>query len=447
MQKVDATAEAASLGLKGVYAAYSFRQEQHENYRWRTDALPWVPYGEDNLYFNQFLDLLATSPLYSQVCERRAQLAVGDGMRFVGDDRDVQAAQSLMMQAGVSSWLEPAARDAATFNAIATRVLYLGNGLPVQMRHMRTANVRVGVNDPVLGEPDSYYYSADWEYVRTTGNVLARYKEYEPLRYPSYAVGPIPGAGIRPAERQSKSISYPTVEGQTVLYTKRYSPAGRSYAQPFGEAAKLALQTQVEIVVYENSLVKNSYASSLIITVKRSPLPDPEKERAEQLKIAEALQKQLANNANAGKATVLFADVLNPANAPEVSSPPTDNNDKRYIEANRMLMESAMTGLGVIAPELYGVFTSSGFSSQADTMRAAFDLAYVSDITHLQDLLCRPINQILAANGIAATAALVTRFPLPDGTTIIRSNDRAAEAAEAESAETVSSDQAVTNAQ
>jgi hypothetical protein len=357
--------------------------------------LDFIPYGEDNLAPDKFIVKLQTSPHYSRIMNTLANMIRGAG--FIYDGADKVMVENHFRRIGVDEkFLEKASWDAALLNAFSCQVILDATSkLPARIAHQRVSQVRVGRPDE-FDDINYYYLARDWKKIGTNGKLLVSTipKEdrvtYEPIRIEKYG-----------GRQHIRSL----------IYNPKYSPARFYYPLPESESSLKVISLSEKILEFQESAIRNGVFSSVIINYPKKQNADWDKEMEEQKLISDSIKKGLAGAKNAGKAAVIFYDPQ-ADKGPEIKDAPSDENDKKYIETNRLINENMMTGLGVVSGELFGVPSSGGFSSQADMLLVANELTHTNVACPLQNLITEPLNQIIRDAGISARIDIATSVPV-----------------------------------
>lgn len=382
-------------------------QEDAQRNRWT--KLPWIPWGIEKNFVNLYPDkielLFIRSSILRRVATDNAAAIVGEGLTFEGADKK-QAAE-MFAAAGVDlEFLTRCAQDISLFNGMAAQVSWANNPetgpFPASVRHQKIARVRVERTDETTGAGGGFYVSSDWAGVDSQGKPKQGWDDsVSPVRLPAYGTG--------------KKVN--------LYYGSLYSPATDYYPLPDAESCYNALAVGIEIEEYQRRYVQNNMSLGAIIQAYFTPAStnpgQPLSEEDQQ--VFESLKRQytdeLVGVVNAGKTVVTFLDprATTPDGAlPEIKfiQPVEEHNDKKFLEVQNYCNQAALTGLGVVAKELYGLSSNSGFTSQSDQLITAFRLTERKTIAPKRAVLLEFLNRIASDMGLAVSVDLKPAPPI-----------------------------------
>jgi len=362
-----------------------------------------VEWGADNLLPAHLLDRASRSPQINSIILTQSGQVAGEGLLFSG--QEAERAQEWAKTVGLDEELIcRLAADAAMFGAVSLRVvasraamegaaMELGSFRYGAVYHQRVAEVRAMA--PTLTQHVAEYLTApDWSVINSAGNPSGKHKSFKHYIPKSWAA----------FDAESNLATQ-------LIYMFRYHPAMYFYPLPDVETAMIHAEAQERIVDYHNNNLKHGISSNMVIRFPFKSSGEPERDALEQKALVNAIQDNFQGNRNAGNPMILFYE----SDAEEVASIQqlqTDENGQKYIETNKLLERQTNVALGVVSPELYGMTSSSGFSSQADLLMAANDIQYSNKIRPLQALIIRAITQLLKAEGIVATVDMANSLPV-----------------------------------
>jgi hypothetical protein len=163
-----------------------------------------------------------------------------------------------------------------------------------------------------------------------------------------------------------------------LLVARKYNPLCPHYPLPDADTVWEELNLAHEVLLYQRNYVNNGMATSGILYVPFTPestglggeLTENDHKRMQERR--EALKHELTGTQRSGQLTIIWFNPHlsdrngNPIGVPRLEQPPQDRNEQKFIEVQRESRQSFLTGLGVISPELVGIPSAGGFSSQAD---------------------------------------------------------------------------------
>ena len=138
----------------------------------------WIYYGEDNDYFNYLIELYLNSTTNHSIINGIANQVYGRGIAALDADRKPEQ-YAQMMVIFEKDCLRKYIKDFKIFGMAALQILYK-NGKVVKAKHFPMETLRAEkCNDE--GEIEAWYYSNNWEDVKT--------RRQEPKRIPAFGFG------------------------------------------------------------------------------------------------------------------------------------------------------------------------------------------------------------------------------------------------------------------
>lgn len=416
--------------------AYGYKDELIE----RTEGiktgvgLPFVAWGEKNLYPLEFLDLFTRhggNPIFERVKSEQARMILGMGLEFTGPLDAVTRAKRMVSRTDLATW----AYDMAVFGAFSAIHVYDADeveaepgafGIDLGTRQLKAvyaapvASVRMGEpwrDDSGQIDVDYFLVAPDWRKIqintisRSGGNLVQPGVKDEAYRPEILVKVGTSQERIGHIATQTKGIYRGDGEQlylRAMHYDVEYHPASYLYPKPDSESSLTELQTSAKIAAWYHRYVRTGGAPSGIIKYPKQIAIDPvtmqptREEMASQKAIAEALEKQYAGEENAGKIGVLFFDPMLGHGVGDWLSPPADGNDKRWVEVAKLVQQNALTGLGAVAPEMYGIATAAGFGGKAETIDLAYRLTETNYVAPLRKRIVDYLNKALKPVGVTA---------------------------------------------
>lgn len=364
--------------------------------RFASTLTPFIAWGLDNLLPEKHLELAAQSAIVTRVMSVYASLVVSTGLR-VKDGAQKLEAELFLSKLGADKILANVANDVIVFNGLSVKIARTTDGVIQGLIYKNFGNIRRGQ------ALNSWYYAKDWRYIDTNGKLQVASNldkfGYEPELLPEF--------NKKSDDLLSLYVDYAP------------NPANLYYPLTIVEPIELQLQAMRSELTYYKSSAENSWLPGIIVSVPVDKEPDEKKKEARDEAITKKFAEKFKGARNAGKPMVFTSEivrgnVVGQTNELKVTTVPTDSNDKRYIEVYRLQMQDVLIGLGVVAPEAFGIFMGSGFSSKSDTIITAMNLAQEYTIKPKQDLICRFFDTILASSGINATTFFEVKKVIPD---------------------------------
>jgi hypothetical protein len=363
------------------------------DFRWR--RAPFVPWGleqgYENLYPAKIEQLYTRSPYFRRITDDKAGMIQGEGLQAEGPD--AEAARELFERLGVDDrFLEAAAFDLALFGGFAAQVLWdPARGRPLALEPQKIARVRA--ERPGPQGVRAYYVSADWTQVNSQGKPRRpRDERYRPQRIPAYEQQP----GTR----------------RQLLFATQYSPVTDFYPLPEAESVYDELSLGTDVVAFQRRYVQNGMTSSALVYVPFVPdetspgeeLSERDRNRMERKR--KQIVEDLTGQMRSGQLSIIWFNPYltdkegNPTGVPKIEKPVEERNDQKFIEVQQESRQAALTGLGVVARELYGIPSASGFSSQSELLQTAHELTATKLIRPKQRVLLRALEGVARAAGL-----------------------------------------------
>ena len=213
------------------------------------------------------------------------------------------------------------------------------------------------------GTIPGFYYSADW----TNRQVKPKY---------------IPAFGQNQWE-----------DDVQVVYIKRYAPGKFYYGIPdyYSSIQYAAVEEEISNLHINNIL--NNFMPSTIINFNNG-VPGVE----EQLMVESSIANKFTGTSNAGKFILSFNE--NPEYKTTVEMLRPENLHQQYDFIAEESSRKIMLAHRVTSQMLFGIKTASGFSSNADELKMAYEIFYAMVINPFQQEVIKAIQGITEFNGI-----------------------------------------------
>jgi hypothetical protein len=312
----------------------------------------WVEFGDTNNQFNYLIDLYNSSTTNSAIINNFVKLAYGKGLSATdGRLRPNEYARFLSLVS--KETIKNVITDAKMLGNYAFQMIYDGSKRLVQVEHVPFQLLRAGkCNDK--GEIDTWFYSDNW----------ADTKKFPPK--------PIPAFGFGGQIQILKGGNY-TV-GQ-----KYYSNVDYYGALPYCVLEK-------EVADYLINEVQNSFSPTTVVNFNNG-VPDPEKM---ELMVAET--ERTLTGANGKKVVIGFNS--DETKKTTVDSIPLNDAPEHYKYVSEEAMHKIMLGHNVTSPLLFGIATSTGFSSNADELKNSHILYENMTIKPFQQMILDTLDII-----------------------------------------------------
>lgn len=312
----------------------------------------WVEFGDTNNQFNYLIDLYNSSTTNSAIINNFVKLAYGKGIS-ARDARLRPNEYARFISLVSKECLKNVIIDAKMLGNYAFQLIYDGQKRLVQVEHVPFQLLRAGkCNDK--GEIDTWFYSDNWKDT----------KKFPPK--------PIPAFGFGGQIQILKGGNY-TV-GQ-----KYYSNVDYYGALPYCVLEK-------EVADYLINEVQNSFSPTTVINFNNG-VPDPEKQ---ELIVSKTTQTLTGSN---GKKVIVGFN-SDETKKTTVDTIPLNDAPDHYKYVSEEAMHKIMLGHNVTSPLLFGIATTTGFSSNADELKNSHILYENMTIKPFQQMILDTLDII-----------------------------------------------------
>ena len=312
----------------------------------------WVEFGDTNNQFNYLIDLYNSSTTNSAIINNFVKLAYGKGLS-ARDARLRPNEYARFLSLVSKECLKNVIIDAKMLGNYAFQLIYDGKKRLVQVEHVPFQLLRAQkCNDK--GEIEGWYYSDNWKDT----------KKFPPK--------PIKAFGFGGQIQILKGGNY-TV-GQ-----KYYSNVDYYGALPYCVLEK-------EVADYLINEVQNSFSPTTVINFNNG-VPDHEKQELIVSKTTQTL-----TGANGKKVIVGFNS--DETKKTTVDTIPLNDAPDHYKYVSEEAMHKIMLGHNVTSPLLFGIATTTGFSSNADELKNSHILYENMTIKPFQQMILDTLDII-----------------------------------------------------
>jgi hypothetical protein len=332
----------------------------------------WVEFGEDNNYFQYLIDRYTYSTTNNAIINNISRLVYGRGlMALDASKKPNEYAQ--MMSLFHADCVRKLVIDRKMLGQCAIQVHYSKDRKKILKAYHIPVNLLRAEKCNKDGEVEGYYYSDNWQDV----------KKYAPKRIPAYG------------------FSNEQIE---ILFVKPYTVGMKYYAYPDYQGAIPYAKLEEEIADYLINEVQHGFSGTKVINFNNG-IPTEEQ------------QSIITNKVNAQLTGSKGLRTIVAFNASETSKTTVDDiplNDapEHYSYLSEECLRKIMLGHNVTSPLLFGIATSTGFSSNADELKNSSILFDNMVIKPMQDELLEAFDRILAYNGISLKLFFKTLQPL-----------------------------------
>jgi hypothetical protein len=332
----------------------------------------WVEFGEDNNYFQYLIDRYTYSTTNNAIINNISRLIYGRGLSALDASKKPNE-YAQMMSLFHADCVRKLVVDRKMLGQCAIQVHYSKDRKRILKAYHMPVNLLRAEKCNKEGEIEGYYYSDNWQDV----------KKYAPKRIPAYG------------------FSNELIE---ILFVKPYTVGMKYYAYPDYQGAVPYAKLEEEIADYLINEVQHGFSGTKVINFNNG-IPTEEQQSIitnkvnAQLTGSKGLRTIVAFNANETSKTTVDDIPLN--DAPE-----------HYSYLSEECLRKIMLGHNVTSPLLFGIATSTGFSSNADELKNSSILFDNMVIKPMQDELLEAFDRILAYNGISLKLFFKTLQPL-----------------------------------
>ncbi|MFO0089794.1 MAG: hypothetical protein ACK518_03235, partial [bacterium] len=305
----------------------------------------WVEFGDKNNQFGYLIDLYNSSTTNSAIINNFVKLAYGKGIT-ARDARLKPNEYARFLSLVSKECLKNVITDAKLLGNYAFQLIYDNKGVLKQVEHVPFQLLRAGKCNE-KGEIDTYFYSDNWEDT----------KKFPPKPIPAYGFG-----------GQMQILA----GGNYTVGQKYYSNIDYIGALPY---AKL----EEEIADYLINEVQNSFSPTTVVNFNNG-VPGEEEQELITSKV-----KGTLTGSNGKKVVVAFN--LDETKKTTVDSIPLNDAPDHYRYLSEECTHKIMVGHGVTSPLLFGVATTTGFSSNADELKNSYVL--------YENMVIKPFQQMI----------------------------------------------------
>jgi hypothetical protein len=332
----------------------------------------WVEFGEDNNYFQYLIDRYTYSTTNNAIINNISRLVYGRGLSALDASKKPNE-YAQMMSLFHADCVRKLVIDRKMLGQCAIQVHYSKDRKRILKAYHMPVNLLRAEKCNKDGEIEGYYYSDNWQDV----------KKYAPKRIPAYG------------------FSNEQIE---ILFVKPYTVGMKYYAYPDYQGAIPYAKLEEEIADYLINEVQHGFSGTKVINFNNG-IPTEEQ------------QSIITNKVNAQLTGSKGLRTIVAFNASETSKTTVDDiplNDapEHYSYLSEECLRKIMLGHNVTSPLLFGIATSTGFSSNADELKNSSILFDNMVIKPMQDELLEAFERILAYNGISLKLFFKTLQPL-----------------------------------
>lgn len=332
----------------------------------------WVTYGDSNSYYTFLMDRYKNSTTNNAIINNISRLIYGKGLSAT--DANKKPNEYAQMKAMVSAEdLRKVVLDFEMLGQAAFQVHYTKDRKKVQKLYHIPVHLLAPEKCNKDGEIEAYYYSNNWEDTR----------KYAPERIPAFGFGK---------------------EQVEILIVQPYSVGMKyfSYVDYQGGIPYAVLEE--EISNYLINEVQRGFSGRIVVNFNNG-VPTPEEQDIIKSKVLSQL-----SGTDGHKVIVAFNN--NAESKTTVDAMPVNDAPDLYNTLSEECMRKIMLSHNVTSPLLFGIASTTGFSSNADELQNSFILFDNLVIRPKQEVILNAIEKVLAFNGVSLNLFFRTLKPL-----------------------------------
>ena len=323
----------------------------------------WIDMGTDNLYPHYLEELFSSSSIHSAIIHGVAQMIYGDGLDATNKDTNIEQWLKVNEIFSDKDALKRCAFDLELYGNCYFNIIWSQDRSTIsKIHHVPAATVRCGVADDEDQVP-VFYHKTNWA------------NNDKPQAIPKF------------------STSDRTAASQ-ILHIKNYNPLSFYYGLPSYIGSQNYIQVDAALGEYHLNSINNGFFPSTILSFNGGVPTQEERADLERL-----IYNKFGSASNAGKILMTFNDSAE--EAPTVESFNISDAHQVYDYLSKEVVIKILSGHRVSSPLLFGLGNEgSGFGSNADEMKNAYDLFYNSVILPFQRLILDGLRPVFAASSI-----------------------------------------------
>ena len=323
---------------------------------------PYVRWGKDNRWPNFLQGLADRSGLHNAIITTKLDYAFSEGLVPLTDSKD--AVTNLFIShpnpfESLNDLYKKLLYDYILYGVFAINIIWDKDREHIaELYHVDVSKIRCGRKDE-RGFIKDYFYSDNW--LKSNSSSYKTIKAYNP----------------------KEKI------GSQILFFTTYRPGVEYYALPSYTGAIESIATDIEIVNFHLSHLKNGLAPSKMITFTDGM---PSTEEAQNLQ--QQIEDTFTGSDNAGKMLLNF--VNSPDKAPQVDTLGGDNLGDQFIQLESSVLNQILSGHRVTSPLLIGIRSdNNGLGSNSEEILEAFQIFANTVIKPIQQDVVKILNDLI----------------------------------------------------
>jgi len=332
----------------------------------------WVEFGEDNNYFQYLIDRYTYSTTNNAIINNISRLVYGRGLSALDASKKPNE-YAQMMSLLHPDCVRKLVVDRKMLGQCAIQIHYSKDHKKILKAYHMPVNLLRAEKCNKDGEVEGYYYSDNWQDI----------KKYAPKRIPAFG------------------YSNEQIE---ILYIKPYTVGMKYYAYPDYQGAVPYAKLEEEIADYLINEVQHGFSGTKVINFNNG-IPTEEQQSI----ITSKVNAQLTGSKGLRTIVAFNASETSKTTVDDI---PLNDAPEHYSYLSEECLRKIMLGHNVTSPLLFGIASTTGFSSNADELKNSSILFDNMVIKPMQDELLEAFDRILAYNGITLKLFFKTLQPL-----------------------------------
>ena len=311
----------------------------------------FVRWGIDNMEIERWLDYVDFSPIHKACISSKVDNLAGRGFT---NDYQINSKESIndvvkqmFWEFLVSGnlfleilWKNDRKDGIAGFHIIPSK--YMRAGAP------ETGEIR----------SNKWLYCEDWANYRLKNVGVIEFHEFDPKNF----------------------------ESRQIVHIRQYQPGYRFYGVPTYLSSMLDIRLSHAISAFNLSNIMNGASPSMFV---HFPMDAPDSQN-EQEEILRRLEERYRGAHNAGRIIVSYGET-----APKIEQITPTMQTGGYAEIFGLVRENILSGHQIVDPSLIGLPSPTGFSSQSDQLKTAYQLFMNTTIIPMQEFIIRELKPLI----------------------------------------------------
>jgi hypothetical protein len=347
-----------SFNSENKELAYTSKYNLSQPFINQYTGLPYVPFGEDNLYPYKLLEMYHGSPFHAAIMDFKTKTVMGDGLIFMGPDKSLE--DKIIIGKLEKKFNRKFFKRFVQEYLIHERVyiqVHRDGGNFNDFELVPAEQIRISSD---MVEDKGYYWNPDWRRKRGNNEFIPAYDKYN----------------------KTDKIQ--------LMSFQEDSPGIYGYTVPVYATAANWILLDANIAFFQKQNMEYSINPSAIISFAQD-IANKEEKR----KFIDDLQTSYSGAKNAGKVMVFFAN--GKENIPDVKITEANKLDKSFAGAQENIIRNVAYA-HLVNPELMGISTAGklGMSNEMNESYALYQTVFLENV---QDTIEEYFQQLLDCMG------------------------------------------------